>query len=131
MNGLDLERLRIHGGRNTGSGRRQRLPRHRRGELFLKGPIPLTWIQSAASLPGRALAVGLEIWFWAGLKKSGDVRIALSRLRVAPGMPRSTAARALKELERAGLVSVRRGPGRKPRVRLEVPSGGEADFGSG
>jgi hypothetical protein len=34
-------------------------PRHRSGEKFLKGPIPLLWLIQAGRLPGKALHVGL------------------------------------------------------------------------
>ena len=37
---------------------------------FLKGPIPLYWLIAASKLPGKALAVGVVIWFRAGLEKS-------------------------------------------------------------
>jgi hypothetical protein len=37
------------------AGLTRRPPRHRRGERFLKGPIPWPWISAAAALPGKAL----------------------------------------------------------------------------
>lgn len=101
----------------AGTMTRQALPRHARGELFLKGPIPMTWLQRAMGLPGRALHVGLAIWFQAGMKRRPDVKLSLSGLQ-AVGVQRSTASRALKSLEGAGLVSVVRAPGKKPVVTL-------------
>ena len=40
-----------------------------RPDLFLKGPIPLPWLAVAATLPGKALAVGIIIWFLQGIQK--------------------------------------------------------------
>lgn len=37
------------------------------GKTFLKGPIPLPWLQGAARLPGKALHVGVVLWFLSGL----------------------------------------------------------------
>jgi hypothetical protein len=34
-------------------------PRPTAGGKFLKGPIPMAWIEAALVLPGRALAVGV------------------------------------------------------------------------
>jgi hypothetical protein len=92
-------------------------PRHRPGERFLKGPIPLNWLGAAASLPGKALHVAIELWFWAGVKNSRTVAISLSHLR-ATRIHRSSASRGLQALERAGLVAVVRHSGRKPIVTL-------------
>ena len=115
---FDLTELRYDRAAASGPARPDPPPRHRRGEQFLKGPIPVWWLRQATSLPGRALHVGLEIWFRAGLTESRTVSVSLSRLRLAPGTPRSTASRGLRSLERAELVSVDRLPGRKPIVTL-------------
>lgn len=115
---LDLTELRYD--RPLPSARAHKVPppRHRAGGKFLKGPIPLGWLQRAAALPGKAIHVALEVWFWAGIKKSRTVSVSLSRLRVAPKTPRTTASRGLRSLEGEGLVSVNRLPGRKPIVTL-------------
>jgi hypothetical protein len=49
-----------------------RIPRHRPGEKFLRGPIPWKWLIRAGRLPGKALQVGLLLWQAAG---EGLVRI--------------------------------------------------------
>ena len=98
---------------------KRRPPRHRKGERFLKGPIPWKWLQKAMALPGRALHVGVGLWFQAGMKKSRTVAFPLSKL---PGVTRWSARRGLGVLKTAGLVSVEILPGRAPRVTiLEVP----------
>lgn len=35
--------------------------RLRKGGPFLKGPIPLAWLETAASLPGKSLHAGLAM----------------------------------------------------------------------
>jgi hypothetical protein len=96
-------------------------PRHKKGEYFLKGPIPMDWLKIAMSLPGHALHVAIFIWLWVGVKKDRTVKVSLSGHQDAC-LNRSTASRGLKALERAGLVSVKRAPGRKPVVTVnEAP----------
>ncbi len=94
-----------------------RPPRHAPGEPFLKGPVPWGWLTSAADLPGKALAVSLVVWFRAGCENRRTVAVTLARL-TRMGMSESTARRGLRTLERAGLVSVERRPGRAARVTL-------------
>jgi hypothetical protein len=94
-----------------------KLPRPARGEKYLSAPIPLAWLSLAASLPGKALAVALAVWFEAGCAKSRTVILghaAASRFSV--GL-RAT-ARGLRSLEAAGLVLVERRAGRSPRVTI-------------
>ena len=93
------------------------IPRHAQGERFICGPVPMDWFIVAARLPGRALHVGMMVWFLAGVTKSGAVDLSLSGM-ARIGVKRSTASRALWQLEQAGLVSVDRNSGRKPRVTL-------------
>jgi len=94
-----------------------KLPRHRLGEKFLKGPIPLLWLAAAAKQPGRALHVGIAVWFLAGIKRNAVIALSSSIL-VSFGVNRHAVYRGLKALERAGLVSVVRKPGRLPQVTL-------------
>jgi DNA-binding transcriptional ArsR family regulator len=115
---LDLERFRLPEEGHHRLPKTGRPPRRIRGEKFIRGPIPLSWLGVAAGLPGRSLAVALELWFWAGLRDQTTVEISLSNLRTASGISRSSASRGLAELERAGLVSVERHPGRKPSVTI-------------
>ena len=95
----------------------RRLPRPKAGEKFLKGPIPLNWISTAARLPGKSLHVGIAVWFTASLAKSATV--PLSNLASLPfGLDRNAKYRALAWLEEAGLISVERRLGRSPVVTL-------------
>jgi hypothetical protein len=84
---------------------------------FLKGPISLTWLESAARCQGRALHVGIGLWYLAGLKKSRTISASYKVLRRL-GLDRYAASRGLAYLEKAGLIQVRRKQGRSPIVIL-------------
>jgi hypothetical protein len=84
---------------------------------FLKGPIPWFWIAAAAALPGRALLVGLCLWRLVGAMKSYTVSFGNSDLRQL-SINRATKSRALRALERAGLIKVTHQPGRFPTITV-------------
>ena len=39
---------------------------------FIKGPIPLPWLQATMQLPGKTLHLALAIWYLAGLNRKTD-----------------------------------------------------------
>src|SRR5215471_17724012 len=85
--------------------------------LFLKGPVPWSWIIVAAGLPGKALIVGLCLWRLAGATKKRA--IVLGNNDLAPfGVDRAAKSRALAALEDAGLISIERKRGRFPIVTI-------------
>jgi hypothetical protein len=93
----------------------------RRYSRFLKGPVQLAWLERAMALEGKALAVGIFLWYLAGLERAKCVRLNLSRFDLQ-GVSRFAASRGLRALERAGLVECVRGRGRVPAVTIvEVP----------
>ncbi len=96
---------------------RTRIPRHRRGEMFLRGPIPLDWLAIASKLGGKSLHVGIALWFFAGIKRRRSVPLNLSQSERF-GFDRFSGSRALTALEQAGLVRLERYPGRKPVVTI-------------
>jgi hypothetical protein len=91
--------------------------RKRRSQPFLKGPIPLPWLETAAKLPGKCLHVGLALWYLNGVKKSDTVALGNARLQKL-GVDRDAKKRCLRALEEAGLIIVDRQPGRNPRVTI-------------
>ncbi len=93
--------------------------RTRQNSRFLKGPIPLVYLQRAAVLRGKALAVYICITHQCDLTGRSTVTLPKSLLAEF-GVSRDAKARALRELERAGLVSVEREPGRSVRVTLRL-----------
>ena len=87
---------------------------------FLKGPIPMAWLNEAAKLPGKTLNLGLAIWWLAGMAKTKTFKLtgkALDQLDIS----RDAAADALKRLEGRGLIRVQRAPGQRPTVEI-LPS---------
>ncbi len=94
------------------------IPQKRRKGKFLKGPIPLDWLQCAGQLSGKALHVGIVLQFLSGVQRSSKVRFSYS-LAEEFGVKRHSAYRALKALEERGLIKIRRGIGKNPIVRLE------------
>lgn len=116
MSQLDPNALRLKGHRVEVSVARV-VRRRIDGDRFLKGPIPLSWLARAAKRPGRALHVGVALWFLAGLARSETVRLSSATLRTL-GVDRHAARRALQLLEAEGLVSVVRRPGSNPVVTI-------------
>jgi hypothetical protein len=119
---FDPASLRLPPGAVAPTPRKQaRPPRHRPGEWFLRGPVPWPWLEAAARLPGKALALSLCLWREAGRRRCRTVKLCLSR--VGLGVSAYAARRALRALEAAGLVTVLRLPGRGLEVTLlEAPA---------
>jgi hypothetical protein len=100
---------------------------------FLKGPIPLAWLTAVTKLSGKApLAVALAVWFEAGRRKSNEVKLTTAILRRF-SVNRKAKYTALRSLEKAGLVRVRREPRRNPVVTILDVQGepGGAGVGQG
>lgn len=84
---------------------------------FLKGPISLVMLADAARLPGKALALYIAPRYRCDLEGRSTVTLPAALLR-AFGIDRDAKARALRELEHAGLIRVERTTGRTARIRL-------------
>ena len=96
-----------------------KLPRPRRGESFLGGPIPLSWASAAVRLPGKSWHVASALWF-VGIRsrdKSATVQLTPKTLRRF-GLNKMDVSRALRRLETAGLVRVGRAAGRRSVVTI-------------
>jgi hypothetical protein len=89
----------------------------RKSASFIKGPLPLGWMQRASCLPGKTLQVALTLWYLAGLKKTQSVRLASKQL-AGMGVSRDAKYDALDRLASAGLVSVQQQSGKAPMVTL-------------
>lgn len=79
--------------------------------------MPLEWATTACKLHGKAIHVALAIWLLSSLSKSQSIRLAQKQLETF-GVSRYSAYRALRQLERAGLITVERKNGRAPRVTI-------------
>jgi hypothetical protein len=104
--------------------KRAKAPRHKPGEKFLKGPVPLNWLARAGQLPGKSLHVGVVLWFLAGMRRTNSVALPNGVLKLL-GVDRHAKYRALNCLEQVGLIEQERNAGRSPVVTLLAA--GEAD----
>ena len=86
-------------------------------EPFLRGPVPLWWLITAGRERGKALAVGVALWYQSGLSRQNPVK-PTRRLWGKFGISRRSASIAIRALEAAGLVSVVRKPGCAPVVTI-------------
>ena len=84
---------------------------------FLKGPIPMAWLNVAARLPGKTLNVGIAIWWLAGMSKPTSFKLTRKSLDQL-GVSRDAASDGLKRLEDNGLILVKRSPGQRPTVQI-------------
>jgi hypothetical protein len=91
------------------------LPRHRKGEWFVKF-VPWSWIERLSETPGKTWLVGLMLWRIAGVKRKRTIvfNVHHQKYKLHP----KTIHRALRRMEAIGLISVRRGKGKCPRVTL-------------
>ena len=85
--------------------------------MFLKGPVPLRWLERAAASGGKCLTLGVVLWLLRGLKRKSVFALEhkwCTRL----GMGRRAVRDSLSRLEAEGLISVERRNGRCPRVTV-------------
>lgn len=92
-------------------------PRHKKGEKFLKGPIPLNWLLKAASISGGAFKVAIVIWFLVGVSNKRTISLPNGLLDKF-GVSKRTKYRCLKAMERAGLISISQGKGSSPVIEV-------------
>ena len=84
-------------------------------DKFIKGPIPLAWIAQANRLPGKAGAVGLALWFLAGLQRTRTVKLTREVEHIA-ACSRKAVYQALRALGSANLIATQSRPGARPVV---------------
>ncbi|EMI54653.1 hypothetical protein [Rhodopirellula sallentina] len=97
------------------------LPRHRPGERFIRGPIPMTWFRAASTCGNRAEAVAVLLWYAAGYQRRNPIKMTpalLRELRVHP----KTAKRIVTRMSDLGLVQCEFARGRSPLVTIVSPS---------
>jgi hypothetical protein len=96
---------------------------------FIRGPIPLAWLDGVLKLPGRfPLMVAPALAYQSGLEGSARVRFnnkLTGRFDVAPG----SASRILELMQIAGLMRIHRPPGRCREVEILPANGDTLDNG--
>ena len=112
----DPSRLRLNQklGRSQGIGRRGRRASPIQGK-FIAGPVDVSWLCRARRLGVKALFVGLALWHIKGLRKA-DTFIVSNVMLQDWGIQPDAKRRALRSLERAGLIRVERRGKRSPQV---------------
>ena len=112
---LDLDRYRLR--EHSLSQIKPKNALRRRKGSFLKGPIPISWLEKAGGLPGKTLHVAVALWFAHGFEKQSRFRFTPKWyvwLNIGPHALR----RALQRLKEAGLIRLEYRPGRSPIVTL-------------
>jgi len=85
---------------------------------FVKGPLPLPWLAKAGTLGGKALLVGLCLWYMDGMRQQKTFRIGGGDINKLVGISKEAALRGVQKLEKVGLIFVLREPGCKLVVTI-------------
>ena len=93
-----------------------------RSRLFIKGPIPFSWLQQANGLGGSTGAVATALWFYVGLTKSRRFRID-QRLDQLCCLTRQTRSLILARLEAKGLIVIHPKRGAYPTIEVRDTCG--------
>lgn len=83
----------------------------------MRGPIPWDWLCAVATLPGKALHVGLVLWHVAGLKKSREVKLERRHLN-SFGVGRKAVYAGLEAMEDRGLIGLKKKFGNRAVVTI-------------
>jgi hypothetical protein len=86
---------------------------------FIAGPIDVSWVVQASRLGVKALLVGLALWHLKKLRQA-DTFIVSNLMVQDWGVQPDAKRRALRALEKAGLIRIERQGKRSPRVTLVV-----------
>jgi DNA-binding transcriptional ArsR family regulator len=84
---------------------------------FIAGPIDVSWVVQASRLGGKALIVGLALWYLKKLRQADTFIVSNLMLQEWDVQP-DAKTRALRKLEKAGLIRIERRGKRSPQVTL-------------
>jgi len=127
MSRIDIGNLNIEGERlltnkkpSSELNNANKAPKHKRGELFIQGPIPFSWMAKASKHSGRGatVKVALLIWFSSGLKQHSNVIKLQSKHIKEFGIERNSLYRGILKLEELKLIAVLRKKGAKPIITI-------------
>jgi hypothetical protein len=91
-------------------------------DYFLRGPIPLAWLQRAAVLPGKAYALSTILWWFHGMNPTKPIKVTTKSLKQF-SISEDAYRDGLRRLEQAGLVAVTRPKGQRALVIINVLPG--------
>jgi hypothetical protein len=94
-------------------------PRPRKGECYF-GPVPMSWVERAAALPGRAWHLACALWFEASCSGKAVVRLPGNTRRRFGLRSGHTLRRAAEALRGKGLIAVEDRPGRLALYTLQA-----------
>jgi DNA-binding transcriptional ArsR family regulator len=120
---LDQTKAATNGGTHRG---RQPSPIR---DKFIAGPVDVSWVCRAARLGVKALLVGLALWHLRGLRRSNSF-IVSNLMMQEWGVQPDAKARALRRLEKARLITVKREGKRSARVTLVVGNASSSSWRS-
>lgn len=85
---------------------------------FVKGPIPLKWVEQACMVGGQEARLAWVIWYRYGLNKGQDFPLSNTIVK-SIGLTRHAKGKALKNLEAAGLIVVTCKRGKAPVIKVK------------
>ena len=113
--GWNLSEFRLE---DTEAASSQKPPRKSRlTDRFIAGPVDVGWLSRARKLGVTALWVGLALWYLRGLRKS-DRFVVSNRMMESWNVEPDAKRRALRKLQRAGLILIEPQERRSPIVSL-------------
>jgi hypothetical protein len=86
-------------------------------DLFLRGPIPISWLDKAAALPGKTLNIAIALWWLHGMAKGKPLKLTQTALNYF-NVKRDAASDGLARLENSKLIQVERHAGRRPTISI-------------
>ena len=99
-------------------GKKPTTPKRQQG-TFIKGPVSCEWFRRCWPLPKRAMGLGLFLWHISGMEKKGKaLKVRPKRVKKEFGLSSKSVYRALRDLEKAELITCKRKRGRCARVHI-------------
>jgi len=87
-------------------------------EPFLRGPIPMRWLNESMAISGTATKIGLYLWHISGMNNQNLIIKLNKKLINEFNVSRQTRYRAFQALENAGLLTIEQKNGRYPEITL-------------
>ena len=98
-----------------------------RKTLFLRGPIPMAWLDKAAGLPDKTLNVALALMWLHGMNRGEPFKLTQKALRYLH-VSRDACYDGINRLEHGGLISVERQAGQRHTITiLDLKEFGDRD----